>query len=604
MSRAIATLIAGVPTVDTCPLTVSTVDDPTTNKITLVVNGVTYVGSPTGDDFDMLVQGTDRSTGKTEAGWVGEIIINNLLPFPAKNEWSCTQLGQTETGWFRAAPNVNDDFVLWGITCDNSVTIMGGRVEGGYQYIKEYDESLNALPSAGLWFLDDHGYADWGSVDDSGNTGHSSESAEGVYPFTEYDYCLMYFNQRGHFGEDDDNAVTGIPAYGRNLNRKWCFQHNNYLPVIGDHEVSNELGFLTNAKLQTGLSINGNGTLATCTLIDHTYVTNGAILITNSTDASFNGFHTVTRTGANTFTFPHATNNTATADVQASGYVLGIPVWNAFMQPLINEANVITTPADTVANHWAADLGCMRLICPDGVSSGEGNNSGGEGEGSPTVLFGNDQIDDLLEANDTSNASFSLWGMMYTLRDPLEVAGGLLVRSSQNPLHENILPEYQRMFTDDQAVSGNPQPSFMSSKRSNGVLGTGVTIHGDYHHAHVYKNHKSAYTNNLAELIYSVCSGTINGSINFASQVNTGETHNELDVVYDSGWFAGGHKFAATRIEVYGSRYPKEMVIHLIDEDGNDSLPPLKFVQRKGNEAYNEDDDLGNYASVNADVDL
>lgn len=76
----------------------------------------------------------------------------------------------------------------------------------------------------------------------------------------------------------------------------------------------------TVADVRATSSIVGNGTTATVTTTTNHGLPSGTSLvnITNAVDAGFNGRHTVTNTGANTFTFASAIN--ATASVQGNVY--------------------------------------------------------------------------------------------------------------------------------------------------------------------------------------------------------------------------------------------------------------------------------------------
>lgn len=464
------------------------------------------------------------------AGYTGGTIITGLSPF-TRYSYTVTQGSKSSSGSFMTAPGDADDFSIFFVGCDCNTVFNdpagGGHVTGFWNEIRAYAQN-GALPTAGLFFVDDHGYVDYCKADDTGYTG--LKIAGGLGPAQNgaaTDYAVAYICNLGMLGNGADPYI----AWGRDEDRVWCNQNINYLPQWGDHEFINDFGW------------------------DSNYNTSPSTLVYGGTSSATN----------------------------LQIWTGGKAAWDAFMTPLM-------PPLLAGGYGWAYAMGCVNLIAPDGItncngmwSHGTNTPQVGVGSGEPTVLFGNTQIDAILGYLNTpaNQKPFNLFGMANSIRY-LSSTVTVYQSGAQHPIYDHILPEYQRLFTADPAVA-NPQPSLMKNNATNGINGVTVLLHGDYHHACVMNYSKPAYTDNLAENFYSVYLGTISGSTNFTMPIAEGTTFNDTTLEYDSGWINPQHDYAGLRVDVYGSKSKPEIHIHLLNMAGN-SVWSRKWYAKSGNQ--------------------
>jgi hypothetical protein len=478
----------------------ATLQDPTVfNWVLNVVGHAVYVS---GSNFPVSTIGADAPAGHpfngAPAAWVADFTVTGLTPF-TQYTWITNQQGTIETGTFYTAPaDETEDFMFWLSTCDNNGVLLGGHFEGMYPRMK-IETQASTLPCLGIMHIDDHHYADWNLLDDTGagKSGHIHIKAlDTDNPAYEYDYVLSYLSYAGMLGHATIAPTADPIRHGRQEDRLWCFQNMGYFPQWGDHEFINEMGWSEDPSVGTWLA---NGKAA----------------------------------------------------------------YDAFLAPLQGPT---AQNRDTVANHWYMDLGCVRFVVPDGISVGAGDETIGPPHNGLTQLYGNDQIDDCLDRCD-SDHEFKIIPTMYSMR---YLNGGITQtvnnRGGKNAMFDHILSEYQRFFTAIDPVDGRPK-SIADNPKTNGDQGYAVFYQGDYHHAHTYHFMKAAYSGNWPEDFWEIGSGTVNGSINFFSTVVTGGTYDEAYIAYDSGW-AGGNSYAATKVEVFGSKVPKQMKISTIDSSG------------------------------------
>lgn len=489
-------------------------------------------------DGDVTITGSWGTTTITAAnmvaigaGFVGNTTITGLSSFTRYN-FTATQGAKSTSGSFMTAPAVRDDFSLFFAGCDShKLTGNGGNVTGFWNKVHDYAVN-GALETAGVFFVDDHGYVDRCVVDDTAGTGLAvSDTTNGVqYNANVADYAIGYMAFLGMLGDTEQDAV----AWGRDSDRVWCNQNLNYLPQWGDHEFMNDFGFVCNA----------------------------------GTAAPISGINP-TKSGADVF-------------------AAGKAAWDAFFKPLM------PTPLDG-GYGWAMSLGCVNLIAPDGITNATGDWDVGteipsDAGGQIGTLFGDTQIDAILAYVNANPKPFNLFGIGYGIRY-LEAystpgASGVFSHGSQGAMYNHVLTEYQRLFTGDPAVA-NPQPSLMKSNYTNGVAGSTILLHGDYHHACVLHHQKAAYADNLAENFYSVHLGTINGSTNFSMPLAEGASYDGTTLEYTSGWTnstPGNHNYAGMRIDVYGSRSRPELYVTLMDSTGA-TMWAGKWMARSSNEA-------------------
>lgn len=460
--------------------------------------------------------GEDRGSGPTNAGYVDHITVTGLTAF-TQYTYTVTQGSDTATGSFYTLPSDTDDFCFWFVNCDNNVA---GLVDydtgktGMYDQIKEYNQSVTALPCVGMLHVDDlHGYPALHECNDTA-TGHSTTGQAQVTAL-EYDYAISYQAAYGLLG-DDENAIN----WGWDTDRVWCMQNMNLWPQWGDWEFQDDLGW-------------------------------------------------------------DVDNTTPT-----STYTAGKAVWDDFMLPMQPPT---AQDADTTSNHWAFALGGIKIVAPDGITNGDA------GVAPNKVIYGNNQIDDIKTVLSTDEP-FKILTLEHGIRY-LDSTQHEFKSGTQHPIYDGALAEYQRLFT-------NTTNGLMQNNKTNGLFGTMITLHGDYHRGLVLKNEKAAYASNDAEWFYSIHNGTVNGSINFDVDGNAGESTikegltfdgSTVEYLQDSGTFtyAGtSHKFHATRIEYYGSKFPKEMHVVMIDRNGTEVFKK-KFVHQRGsNDAFDVNDDI------------
>lgn len=508
----------------------------TAGSITVSVDGV-------GDTAITITEiGTDNTPTQDRAGYVGNATISGLAPY-TKYTYTATQGSTSYTGHFWTAPAATDDFILFGITCDNNGSVMpgDGTPPGGYKYLREIAE---ANPTKGCYIahIDDHlGYTDASTIDDSAGTGHVCTSIPAKTSSLEYDYALSAFAAFGLYSE----SVNAEGLFGQHEDYIWCMRNIPCLCQWGDHDCGdNEMGWQYDPT-------------------DNTTV---------SRDPS-----------------PKTAFDNSTA------------VWNAFLDPFRGTA---IDAGNSEA--WAHTLGCVKIIAPDGISKGSGDGTAGVGDRArPTTIFGNTQVDNVITACDDSSVPFKILLMMYGIRY-LDDHNPITAQNSgaQNPLGGNEVdltasailpqaahPEYARLFTD--------ASSLMTKATCNGRDGVLFTLHGDDHKGLVLRNRNDQGTNQ--EWFWSFNAGTITGSQNFGQDAVAGDivdgTEMKAGSIFDGDFSALGRLWYL-RLDVYGSRPLKEVEIRSFQGARNLSLDPVllwagKFVEKRGgNDAHDLDVDL------------
>jgi len=492
----------------------------TTCKImaaSLVAGNVTIAVSGIGNfTITMTALGTDYGS-KPQAGFVGSTTITGLASFTDYN-YTATQGANSVTGRLCTAPSVNDDFCFWHNACYNNYSFTGdlgvGTIAGLYTHMRAYDASTGALKTVGVLHVDDHGYWDLNNVQEGGG-GHGASGNNYAYTTAlVYDYALGALANFGLFSATG-NAYCTNPQHADIV---WCKRHFNSWPQWGDHDAgADEMGFTKNPASAVG---------------------------TPSPLTQFTNSRTV---------------------------------WNAIM-------GGITPPSigvlDTGAKHWGFQCGPVYICSPDGISNGAGNavETFPTGYSGPTTLYGNNQIDDCLNAL-SNNSEFKVLGMSYSIRY-LSATASKNGSGAQNPLFNNNLTEYQRIFTR----TGATPKSLMDNPKTNGILGSLVCLHGDYHAQLIAKHEAAAYAGNAKEWFYSINPGPVNGTINHANTqgVVTGAVVGGTTVKHFSSVASVA---GAIRVEVYGSRYPKEMHYVFLGTNG-ETIKTEKFVANRGNTAY------------------
>lgn len=398
-------------------------------------------------------------------------------------------------------------------------TSYSGSPTGFYNIIEEYIKT-GQLPTVGILFVDDLGYVDLNRVNDS-TSGHYVNNSFGAYYNAKiYDYALGYMSGLGMFSSTTDNYAK----WGRDSSRVYCTQNMNLWPQWGDHEFVNDIGWQ--------------------------YPTDDVTTVIGNTGIRMNEIFLAGKSAWNSFI---------------------APLQPPFIRNLDNTGNASGgSNSTTAANHWGFTLGCVSIMAPDMITH---SNGSANSTVDPTVVYGSNQIKDCLSFLDTSASKFNILGLAHSIRYLEALPGVTSFNGAQHPLFNHILPEYQQFFT----AVGNPVKSIMDNPKTNGFQGVTCVLHGDYHHANVTQN------KNGNENFYSVCIGTINGSLNF--DFVTGITaYGGTNIIYDSLWAEGAHNYAGVRVDVYGSKAMKEMHVILFNASGVEVWHG-RFIERSSNES-------------------
>ena len=218
----------GKPDTDSIAVVVCSLD---TGDITIDVDGV---GTATITLAAGQAIGTSGGT-LPQAGYVNSATISGLDVY-TKYTYTATQGSNTINGYFWTAPEIDDDFILIPITCDNIESLNAAQDGvGGYTQLKQIAQNN---PNKGVYLLhiDDHyGYMDLCALDDdtTGTTGHKVTGATAADGGTVYDYALGAFAAFGLFSILGNNYCTKP----QNDDRQWCMRNIPVLPSMGDHDA-------------------------------------------------------------------------------------------------------------------------------------------------------------------------------------------------------------------------------------------------------------------------------------------------------------------------------------------------------------------------------
>lgn len=520
------------------------------NDVVIAVGGI-------GNTAVVLTRfGTDRGSadpgGQTWAGSQGSATVTGLAA-NTQYTYTATQGARSSTGSFRTALDDSHDGVAFFVGCDKSDG--ANSIPGYYQFMHTY---ALTNPVYAMVHHDDHGYVDNGNVDDTGYTGRKCTGNPRT-TLLQYDYAVAYMAHLGLLG----NPGIARIATGHDLDRQWCFRNINLLPQWGDHEFSNNFSW----------------------------------------DAVENP----------------ASSPTLFAAAKA--------VWDKIMLPLQPPCRGSGIALiDTSANHWAADIGCVRIIAIDGIT-----NSSSPALVPPSingvvsydtddvahVCYGANQVKDIRNGMNVS-APFKIlttWlgsrilGPVHSDPAPPYI-GGFQRSGSKQPHYDVARLEWQKLFTetaDRTAETPSVAHSVMNNNKTNGILGNTVILHGDEHLGRVVKNYAPAYTGQAAENLYQITMGSINnlnavpvdqdvsaiGHVFTPASSQPGYSHvngttpvatqefldTEVQVTTDTTPVSGyDNLFLGCRVEIYGSRLPKEMHIYL-NGDADQTLWSHKWVQ-------------------------
>ena len=424
--------------------------------------------------------------------------------------YTATQGANNFTGSFRSAPGERDDFALVFTTCDNNTV---GQGIGGSDGQVGMDRIKDYAQNGALPLVAIIQNDDFGYMDSNGTDdklGTGHYQSSFIPTIGRTEYDYS-LGAFGNFGLFSDLATdSGFSTWGHELDRQWVWKNVPIIPQWGDHDAGID---------DIGWDV-------------------------HNTDAPEYG---LMWTHANT-------------------------VWDRFFKPLQGGG---LQNRDTSARHYGFNLGCLKFLVPDGITNASGDAvDASPWDTVPTVVYGSNQVDDVLDYIDVDPMPFVAMTMNYSVRHlktPTTQQNG----GAQNPIGSHA--DYARLVTD----TGNAVKSLMENPRTNGEQGVFFTLHGDNHQAIVTKNENTDGA--LNELFTSICAATINGSTNFSSGLSFGDNKDGSTVLaYDSGGFEA-HESWLCILEVYGSKATREVQVTLSRNSDQAVIWSGKFVENSGN---------------------
>lgn len=499
----------GNPKANSVTLVVSTLSDPVANPVY-----VSYAGRK--KKITMVAVGTDAPIGHPyygqQAGWVGNVICDGLPNFPTRTDFVVTQGSDTDGGSFICLPSEAQQNKFFFGTCDfpygglhnevNTLPPQEPQASGAFPTIKA--EALADENAWALFMIDDTSYPDVHWVDDSDGTGHTITDKNGSPDTTKlsYDYCLAYFNHQGMYdGVQGDGSISYVTALWQNW-EQWKGRNPDRLWCFRNLNYIPQYG-------------------------DHE--------ITND----FGLQQGMTRVAEPTWWTAAITN-----------------VYDHFMKPLQPDsiANLSS------ANHWELSNGLFKIVASDGIYESSGDLAP-DINGTITTMFGNNQIDDILDAMNTDEP-FKIFANVFQMRWLDVTTYSNRQRGASWPLYDRCIAEFQRLYTR----TGAAKKSFMDNPKTNGTDGILVSISGDYHHMNYRKLTKAAYTGNAEEEISEFHVGTIGASTNFLFPYTEGVTYRDCLLEYDVEKWGSENGYQPNMgsgvgiIDIYAERPPRMKV--------------------------------------------
>lgn len=494
------TCIPGYADKTSCKILVATLYNPTTDNVTLTVNGTPYVLGIA----DLPARGTNIC-------FTGTVTITGLTAF-TRYTWAVTQTVSgttyTDSGSFMTAPNAGDSFTFFFAGCDSGLGAFGtGTLVGAWQYYKTYAQDSANPPVAGIMWIDDYGYIDTMTFDESVANGASfNQTTNAIAKGTVDGYLVSWCSALGMLGSTSA-PVNNFSGWGRSTERAWCRKNMNLWMQWGDHELGNDIGWDT--------------------------------------------------------------------DVTSAGYPNAVTAFNAVLGLLKPPLDNVVSVRDTASKHWSFKLGDITLASFDSITSAVRvwNGSVVPGQGGTnsatsatltqfTTVYGNNQIDDVLESINASAGKFTVMGWSNSLRylvartdttHPMPFTNTVAEYNSgaQHPIYDHCLADYQRIFTR----TGATPPSLMDNNLTNGRVGGLVNIIGDYHHHQVLQFKSPAYTGNARENFWAIHNASTGGAnAPMASQyTSTGQTIADVLVDYKATSTDTAIPFFGVRCEYNGS---------------------------------------------------
>jgi len=223
-----------------------------------------------------------------------------------------------------------------------------------------------------------------------------------------YDYCLYEFLALGmgsaaNLAEitEGDGSLCAV-AFGRNESRQWCMKNLPILPQYGDHQLTNDFGYVAYQADQTAMT-------------------------RTSTDIpDLDGIGTNARTWGDIW------------DAVITGS------YDHFFKPLQGPSIGVS---DIEANHWGIQLGDIYFVAPDGLYNATGDSADG-GTQLITTLFGDQQVADLKAALVGTSADWKVIASPVgykSLATPPDT-GTVINKCCNWPFHEMQPTEFNALF--------------------------------------------------------------------------------------------------------------------------------------------------------------
>lgn len=484
------------------------------------------VGSPI--TITMSAYCTDRGSndpaGVQRVGYVGSGTLTGLSA-GTRYYLKLQQGAVTETNASTCtAPAAGADCRIWFLSCDQTYAIEGpyGVEVGACDYIADYIEANPTIPQF-IVFDDDLGYADRHNtnaalgIDDTGFSG-KNQSGRPYQTHKAYDFGCVYFCWLGMMGNTSNPSVH----WGLDDRRNYMVRNVPWMFMWGDHDFENDIGQGTAETAQENLN-----------------------------------------------------------------YAPGREAWMGLMGLLLPTPDIRSR--DTTSTHWAITLGDARIVCMDSVTQSTGGYYSafyptGPYPALPYVFdaqYGNDQIDDVLDAMDTAqpfkflvfpNAGERAFFDMSAHGTTWPFCG------AQYPLADYQPAEWNRLFF----AQGNTPQSLMENPNTNGTDGVMIRLNGDIHLPMVQQHTGFADGNKGTGLraqwttwYHAPVTGQNNVTVSQTAMDNIGSRyydgvellyHNFRKVAeaYDS---TNKKRYATAFADVYGSLSPKRVKMSLMVGD-------------------------------------
>lgn len=403
--------------------------------------------------------------------------------------WDASQGVEVQAANIWTAPREFDEFSIFLTGCHGGINSgsvwpdnMGSKpYENLWYYVKRIIEGELELPPAiGFVITEDVWYIDSSQVDDSAYSGHVSTGRPATTLLT-YDFALGYCD---FFGLLNGGNVARKPA------QQFCMDNLWLMAQWGNHDISSGVSNIAVGAFDFG-SVPVMGT-------------------------SGNGFHKT----LDGFDGP------------------AVEVWDALFRPLQGDyvRDVIPAARDTLTNNWMVDLGCLRYVAGDTVTRSTGQH--GLNESAPPAdpyygrTFGDDQIDDILEALQTNPKRFSFLNINNGLRGgQTDDDNGQGTSSFKSWQVWNRI-DFQRLCTRQ----GGAPKSLAEAPECNGHLGSTFIVHGDMHNGYMRYMHKPGY--------YDATTGWTNLDENFYAMNVGGFDHGHVGgYTFDDGTTSNYQRF-------------------------------------------------------------